>query len=207
MSELFFRLFKENQGNREFGRVLSAVRGWSSVNILSAISAALKASGGTYLEVGCMNGLSLCGAMTGNEDRLFVGVDNFSQFSGRRDVLMNNVNALYPDVDFHFYEMDYRAFFAEYAAEYARLIGTYFYDGDHAYEHQRKGLELGTGSGVLTDEAFMIVDDYSWEGPKRATSEFLRAHPDWRLILAEEDDWNRRGWWNGLAVLYRAKAK
>jgi hypothetical protein len=187
---------------RGIRRVMGGVQGWSSGNILAAIGAAVEVSGAGYLEVGCMNGLTLCGAMVGNEDRLFVGVDDFSQF-GLRDVLMGNVGAVHPGITFHFYELDYQDFFEAHARRFQGRLGCYFYDADHAYEHQKRGLELGAESGVLASEAFMAVDDYSWMDTKRAVEEFLAAHPEWEVVLEEEDDWNQRGWWNGLVVLYR----
>lgn len=201
----FGEAFRERAEGTYLGtvqEVVKYIRGWSSINVLAALGAAVDVSGAGYLEVGCMNGLSLCGATVGNGDRLFVGVDNFSQPAARRDPL-GTVGKIHPGVEVRFYEMDYREFFRAHAGQYRGQIGCYFYDADHAYEHQKLGLELGAKSGVLTPEAFVAVDDYSWPSTKRAVREFLAAHPEWEIILEEEDDWNRRGWWNGLVMLYR----
>lgn len=200
--------FREAFGERAEGvylgtlqQIMRYVRGWSSVNILAAIGAAMEVSGAGYLEVGCMNGRTLCGAMVGNGDRLFVGVDDLSQ-STPRDALLGNVGKLHPGVEFHFYEMDYREFFRMHARQYQGRIGCYFYDADHSLAGQRDGLWLAAESGILANEAFIVVDDYSWPNTKWAIGEFLATWPGW-IGLAEEDDGNCRGWWNGLVVLYR----
>lgn len=182
-------------------QIMRYVRGWSSVNVLAAIGAAVDVSGAGYLEVGCMNGRTLCGAMVGNGDRLFVGVDNFA-LSTSRDVLMGNVGNLHPGVKVHFYEMDYQEFFRTHAEQFRGQIGCYFYDADHSLTGQRDGMRLAIESGILADEVLIVVDDYSWPDTKWAVGEFLATWPGW-VGLAEEDNWDHRGWWNGLVVLYR----
>ena len=57
-----------------------------------------------------------------------------------------------------FHEMDYRDYFANVHGE--RPIGVYFYDGDHAYEHQLEGLRVA--EPYFTDDCVVFVDDTNW---------------------------------------------
>ena len=89
-----------------------------------------------FVNVGVWHGFSLLAAMAGNGDKVCVGVDNFSEFGGPRDEFLQRfLGSRSPRHRFH--NQDYEDFFA---AGLERPLGAYFYDGDHQYEHQYRGL-------------------------------------------------------------------
>jgi hypothetical protein len=151
-----------------------------------------------YVNVGVWAGFSLLAGMLENPDKRCVGIDNFSQWSSARDGLLRRFEATKgPAHDF--YEGDYR----DYLAIHRDPIGVYFYDGDHAYDHQRLGLELA--EPFFGDGCIVIVDDTNWRAPREATIDFVAesAH-EYEIVL----DLPTAGhchptFWNGIIVLRR----
>jgi hypothetical protein len=81
-----------------------------------------------------------------------------------------------------------------------RKVGVFFYDACHDCEPQLEALTLV--EPFLTDTALLIVDNYDWEGPRRAVQQYLAMQPRARLLVAvagaaEGQDW----WWDGTAVV------
>jgi hypothetical protein len=150
----------------------------------------------SYLNVGVYAGFSLLAGMIGNPERVCIGVDNFSRPAGREGLLRRFDEMKSPAHRFH--EMDYLDYFADVHTE---PLGAYLYDGDHAYEHQVRGLEIA--EPFYADGCLVIVDDTNWEAPRQATIDFVAASEREYEVLLDSPtrDHNHPTFWNGLMVL------
>ncbi len=150
-----------------------------------------------YVNVGVWYGFSFfCGAC-GNPRKTCIAVDNFSQFGGPRQEFLREFNDRTSERQ-QFHDLDYRDYFAR---VHRGPIGVYFYDGDHAYAHQLEGLRLAEPH--FAPGCIIFVDDTNWDEPRRATEDFLAAHPgEYETLLDVRTSGNRHPtWWNGLIVL------
>jgi hypothetical protein len=93
--------------------------------------------------------------------------------------------------------MDYRDYFSNVHSE---PIGVYFYDGEHSYKNQWRGLEIA--EPYFTDDCIVLVDDTTWEDPHKATLDFIEASErDYTLFFDERTAGNGHPTlWNGLMV-------
>jgi Methyltransferase domain/Glycosyl transferase family 2 len=155
-----------------------------------------------YVNVGVWAGFSLLAGMLENPEKRCIGIDNFSQWSGARDGLLRRFEAMKgPAHDF--YEGDYR----DYLAIHRGPIGVYLYDGDHAYDHQRLGLQLA--EPFFGDACVVVVDDTNWRAPREATIDFVAdsAH-EYEIVLDMATSGHcHPTFWNGIMVLRRTGRK
>ncbi len=154
--------------------------------------------GAVFVNVGVWVGFSLYSGMVGNDEKVCVGIDNFSEFGGPRDAFMSRFERFKrPAHSFH--EMDYLDYFAELHGE--QPIGVYFYDGDHAYEHQLKGLQVA--EPYFTEGCIVFVDDTNWAPPHDATYDFMKSSArEYEVLLDQRTGCNvHPTFWNGLIVL------
>jgi Methyltransferase domain len=150
-----------------------------------------------FVNVGVWHGFSLLAAMAGNEDKVCIGVDNFSEFGGPRDEFLQRfLGRRSPRHRFH--DQDYEDFFT---AGLERPLGAYFYDGDHQYEHQYRGLMAA--EPLYADDAVIIVDDANWDAPREATLKFAEdSRLDWTLVVDQPTASDSHPTlWNGILVL------
>jgi hypothetical protein len=151
----------------------------------------------SFVNVGVWKGFSFLAGLLGNHDKACVGIDDFSGWGGPRDTFMEYFRRFRgPKHDFH--EMDYRRYFEKL---HDGPIGVYFYDGDHSYENQWRGLELA--EPFLADGALVFVDDTNRAEPRVATLDFAeRSNRSYRLLLDRTTAGNMHPtFWNGLMVL------
>lgn len=150
-----------------------------------------------FVNVGVWHGFSLLAGMAGHGGKRCVGVDNFSEFGGPRDAFLARWTAAKSPLH-EFHDMDYRDYFAQ---VHRGTIGCYIYDGDHAYEHQLKGLEVA--EPFFAPGCVILVDDTNTDGPARATRDFMAARPGrYRLLFDRRTACNGHPTlWNGLMVL------
>jgi cellulose synthase/poly-beta-1,6-N-acetylglucosamine synthase-like glycosyltransferase len=157
--------------------------------------------GHAFVNVGVWKGFTFLSAITGNPDKTCIGVDNFSEFGAfePRDAFISRFEPIQSPAH-RFYEMDYREYFANVHEE---RIGFYFYDGNHAYSEQLRGLELA--EPFFADDCIVLVDDTNWEEPRLATADFInKSEYEYRLLLNETTTANAHPtWWNGVIVLQR----
>ena len=125
--------------------------------------------GTAFVNVGVWNGFSLLSGMAGNADKRCVGIDNFSEFGGPKEAFLERFNARRSAVH-EFHEMDYAKYFA---TTHTGEIGLYFYDGDHAREHQCMGLALA--ERFFSRDCIILVDDINFADPMDGTVDFLNA--------------------------------
>ena len=155
-----------------------------------------------YLEVGVLQGASLCGALYGNTAKA-VAVDNWIDFptnpnnESNRDVVLRRLKEAEIKDRVILFEQDYREFFSQ---PHDFKAGVYFYDGEHRYEGTWDGLELAIP--FLADHAIIVMDDYNWSMVKDATLDWLALHDkNARLIFDLSTPLDSKAWWNGLAVV------
>lgn len=149
-----------------------------------------------FLNVGVWNGFSFLSGLVNNPDQTCIGVDNFSESGGPRDAFMERFER-FSGPKHRFHEMDYRDYFSNVHSE---PIGVYFYDGEHSYENQWRGLEIA--EPYFTDDCILLVDDTTWEDPHKATLDFIEASErDYTLFFDERTAGNGHPTlWNGLMV-------
>jgi predicted O-methyltransferase YrrM len=149
-----------------------------------------------YLNIGVYAGFSFLAGMLDNPERPCIGVDNFSRPRARAGLLQRFDEMKGPAHRFH--EMDYLDYFDDVHSE---QLGVYFYDGDHAYEHQLKGLTRA--ERYFADGCIVIVDDTNWVEPRQATIDFVAASErEYEVLLdCPTRDHNHPTYWNGLMIL------
>lgn len=150
-----------------------------------------------FVNVGVWHGFSLLAGMAGNDDKVCIGVDNFSQFDGPKDEFLERFLARRSPLH-RFYERDYRDFFAE---GLDRPIGVYLYDGAHDLDSQYRGLLAA--EPFLADDAVIIVDDINWPQPRAGTTRFVAESSRFWTILVEQRTASKQHptFWNGVMVL------
>lgn len=159
----------------------------------------LMPSSSAYLNVGVWYGFSYLAPLVSNPDKICIGVDNFSQFGGPKE----HFEALYNGArteNSRFYDMDYIHYFESVHRE---PLGVYFYDGEHSYDNQLKGLEVA--EPFLINGAYLLVDDTNDPEPFEATMNFISARPgQYRILLDKKTAHNSHPtYWNGLMVFQK----
>ena len=170
-----------------------------------------------YVEVGVFQGLTLLSVANAiREQGTAFGIDNFAFFDPenenkglverRRDHLQLE-NAHLIDLDYE----DALHGIQEHIGD--QKMGLYFVDGPHDYRSQLVCLLFALPH--LTDDAVIIVDDCNYRHVRQANADFLRSHPEFRLVyqsyepahpqnLSEADrNLARRSWWNGVNIMVR----
>jgi predicted O-methyltransferase YrrM len=197
-------LLAEHPVDRRFREVVADVPGMATEHKLALLNlaAAHLGPGEAYLEVGSFKGLSLIGAMLGNQGRPFYAIENFLEFNldgsqARIDLLTNLARWVEPErvrlLEGDCFDLLRRD------GQVEDPVGVYFYDGAHGrLPHY---LALGVAERWLADRALVVIDDASWPIVARATDRYLAAHPGYRLLFdlaaAHEED---PRWWNGVRV-------
>jgi predicted O-methyltransferase YrrM len=197
-------LLAEHPVDRRFREVVADVPGMATEHKLALLNlaAAHLGPGEAYLEVGSFKGLSLIGAMLGNQGRPFYAIENFLEFNldggqARINLLTNLARWVEPErvrlLEGDCFDLLRRD------GQVEDPVGVYFYDGAHGrLPHY---LALGVAERWLADRALVVIDDASWPIVARATDRYLAAHPGYRLLFdlaaAHEED---PRWWNGVRV-------
>jgi predicted O-methyltransferase YrrM len=190
--------------DRRFRAVVDDVRGMATESKLALLNlaAASLEPGESYLEVGSFKGLSLVGAMLGNQRSRFYAIENFLEFNldagATRAELLDNLDRWVGRDRLDLLEGDcFRLLRRD--GLLRSPVGVYFYDGAHGrLPHY---LALGVAERWLADRALVVIDDASWPMVATQTDRYLAAHPGYELLFdlaAERQDDPR--WWNGLRV-------
>lgn len=211
-------ILKENWRNYKYDpypidrrmRVLNdkQIAGMCSENIGFMINEIVKrfAKGGAYLEVGSYMGYSLSSAALYNPSTRCVGIDNFSTHDPKNEnekILKENLKklGLLENVEFH--NRDYmQAFELIRGKEPDLKIAVYYYDGDHLYEEQIKGLSLALP--FLSERCVIIVDDLNYDSVEDANRDFISKNPDFKSVFKiKTKGLTTLAWWNGLEIITR----
>jgi predicted O-methyltransferase YrrM len=192
----------EHPRDRRFQPVAEDVENLARENNLALLNLAAACLEGdeAYVEIGVFHGASLIAAMLGNENRRFVGIDDF----GFRDASLEKVEQnlqrfglprpelLVGDA----FELVPSGVLAD------SPVGVWYYDAFHSFEAQLEGLRIA--EPWLAPGALMIVDDTDWEQVERAMDAYVAEQPRARRVLSI--DGKDRGfpqWWEGMQVLLR----
>jgi hypothetical protein len=152
--------------------------------------------GEAYLNIGVWCGFSFFAGIVGNETKHCIGVDNFSDERNVRHIFEHQYEHFKSPLA-NFYGMDYLDYFATVHKE---PIGVYFYDGDHAYEHQLKALEVA--DPYMTAGSYAIIDDTNSKEPYEATMDFVNSNPGYGVVLDVKTHTNGHPtFWDGLLVI------
>jgi len=151
-------------------------------------------SGTAFVNVGVWHGFSFLAGAVANPDRRCIAIDNFSQYGSPRAEFLKRFEASRsPRHEFH--DMDYVDYFAR---VHSGAIGFYFYDGEHSYRNQYRGLEAA--EPFFAAGCVILVDDTNADEPRRATLEFInRSSGKYRLLFDRRTTRNSHPtFWNGV---------
>jgi predicted O-methyltransferase YrrM len=190
----------EHPLDRRFQPVAETVENLARENNLALLNAAASRLEGdeAYVEIGVFHGASLISAMLGNDDKRFVGLDNF----GFRGATLEKVHENLARFGLEPPEIlvgDAFELVPSGALGDVR-IGVWYYDAAHSYEAQVEGLRIA--EPWLAPGALVIVDDTDWDDVERAMDDYLAEQPRARRILTLGG--KSRGaphWWEGMQVL------
>jgi len=180
-----------------------AVPGFATPKLRRLLNAICDFDGCNYLEVGTLHGASLIAAAWNNKGN-FCGIDNFSQFGGDLKTLQDNLRK---------FENEYKVrtivssgtVAVDYSVQHGpQDVNVLFYDAHHSEEATRD--TMIRLSPILADRFILIVDDWSWIGPRRGTEAAIAAN-GWRVLLKIEvnDNYNSCGWGVGVCVILAEK--
>jgi hypothetical protein len=152
-----------------------------------------------YLNIGLWCGFSFISGIIGNDRSICIGVDNFSDPAKTESAFTAHFGR-FKTPGSQYFKMDYREYFEK---VHRGPIGVYFYDGDHSYDHQLRGLELA--EPFLAKGSYIMVDDTNDPAPRQATLDFLRRHGGrYQLVLDKRTPNNGHPtYWNGLMICKR----
>lgn len=167
--------------SKEFEDKLSGMSGLKFRILISEIAAQMP-KGLVYLEVGIFQGLTPLTVARRNPDTRVVGVDDFSQFD-RDGSNLARIHSAIEALDisnFKFFNDDFEHFFSSDPADLQGKIGIYFFDASHDYRSQI--LALMHAPSWLATGGIIVVDDCNYPHVRQATVDFLRTHPDYKLL-------------------------
>lgn len=156
-----------------------------------------------YYEVGLHKGTTFI-ATNYKNNLVSLGCDNWSQFQENgiaKKMAYANCEKYLDNNKYSLIEADC---FGSEIPKMPYKIDLYFYDGEHGYDNQKKGVTHFLHS--MGDEFILVVDDFSWQEPKRGTYDGIK---DAMLeILYEQVLWDGKEngmYHNGLGVFLLKK--
>ena len=154
-----------------------------------------------FLNIGVWNGFTFLSGLVGNPQKKCIGVDNFSEFGGPRQVFINRFKK-FKDSRHRFYDIDYVEYFSKIHNE---PIGCYIYDGNHNYENQLRGLQ--NAEPYLAQGCILFVDDTNANDPRQATLDFIAQRSgNYEILMNQTTRSNcHPTYWNGLMILQKIK--
>jgi hypothetical protein len=154
--------------------------------------------GHAFVNVGVWRGFTFLSGMACNEDKICVGIDDFSWFDGPEEECFRREFDARCSEKHSFHAMDYEDYFAN---VHDQPIGLYCYDGDHSYKNQWRGLEIA--EPWFAEGCLVLVDDPNWPQVRRATMEFAAASSrNYRIVMDEgTTDPEHPTFWNGILLL------
>lgn len=152
----------------------------------------------TYVNVGVWNGYSLLAGMIGNEDKLCIGIDNFSQFGGPIDEFTSVFN-IHKSNNHFFFNQDYK----EYFENHSDPIGFYFYDGNHSSEDQYDSLCIA--EKFYDSDCIIMVDDINMAHVYYSTMQFINERSNkYKILYDVRNDGNGHPtYWDGLLIFQK----
>lgn len=132
-----------------------------------------------YLEIGAWTGSTFCSAINRNRVNAYC-IDNWSQFSGPKEIFFNNLNLCLSEMhsidsessSIIVNEKDFREVVYSDIGKY----NIYFFDGPHEEQDQYDGVTFAYPA--LDNTFIFICDDWNWTGPQNGT---IRAFKDLQI--------------------------
>lgn len=163
-----------------------------------------------YLEIGCWRGSTFISALYQNNPECAFAIDNWSEFDE------SNFQIFCYDYAYgktrNIFRYNVREFLScpitiieedAFTIDKSRIkdINTYFYDGAHDYESQKKALIYYYDS--LSDSFVFIIDDWNEEAAQEGTKDSikelgLKVYFEYEGYAELNGD--IRNWWNGLYI-------
>jgi len=156
-----------------------------------------------YLEIGTMNGSSVCSAMYGNSARI-VCIDNWSEFGNNKDELLHNFELYKGNNNVELIEQDC------FQVDVSTLpkFNIYMYDANNSYESHYNALIHFYD--CLDDVFIFIVDDWNWQDVREGTRNSIQQlnlkvlyekeiRLTWDNSVTLQPDLSEH-WWNGMYV-------
>ncbi|MBI2345142.1 class I SAM-dependent methyltransferase [Candidatus Dependentiae bacterium] len=133
------------------------LQGMSSDKVRNFLNNICSFPGAKYLEIGVWQGSTFVSALYNNSLLAATAIDNWSEFTGPKNVFQQNLTTFLPNGLYSFYESDCFKFDLE---NIKNKINIYFYDGGNTYQDQRMAFTYY--NSILEDTCIAIVDDYNW---------------------------------------------
>jgi len=153
-----------------------------------------------YLNIGCWKGFTLISGMLGTSCKV-IGVDNFSQFDGPKNIFYSNFEKHKNKKKHFFYDQDYKVFFKNFEKKNEK-VSFYYYDGEHSYKNQYENLEIA--DNVLDKNSIVLIDDINFQEVEKGTKDFLNKTKSNYKVLKEIKTANNHchpSFWNGIMIL------
>ncbi len=176
-----------------------------------------KTGGGTYLEIGIFQGLSLISIAKVLETVEVYGIDNFSDFDPdglNKKIVLERLaankltNAVIIERDFEEALLNIKDYIGN------NRIGVFFVDGPHDYRSQLVSL-MYAKQYILSETGIIVVDDCNNNHVRQANRDFLISNPEFKLFyeaytkshpihMNESDKCAaQKGWWNGVNIIVK----
>ena len=159
--------------------------------------------GHAYLNVGVWHGFSLLSGMAQNQNKICIGVDDFSCKDAPRNSFLKRFERA-RGASHVFHEVDFREYLAR---QHKEPLGVYLFDGASTYEDQLAGLTLA--EPYFAKGCIVLVDDTNWPQVREANLEFIKKSAfEYRMLLDVQTP--RTGhppFWNGVMLFERGKRK
>ncbi|UCE19732.1 MAG: class I SAM-dependent methyltransferase [Gemmatimonadota bacterium] len=155
--------------------------------------------GECFLNIGVWKGYTLFAGMVGNESKVCIGVDNFSQFGSPRGYFLEKFRKLKSE-NHYFFEMSYEKYFEQ---VHRSNIGFYIYDGHHGYENQLNNLLVA--EQFFSDGCIVMIDDTNFSQVRKATQDFIATSKNTYEILVDARTPRDRHmtFWNGVMIFQK----
>ena len=152
-----------------------------------------------FVNVGVWHGFTFLSGIIKNEQKIGIGIDNFSQFGGPRQEFLDRFNT-YKSPRHAFYEMDYKEYFSH---VHQGKIGFYIYDANHSYKDQVQGLKIA--EPFFANKSIILVDDTNQDQVRTALEDFIAGSAcNYNILLDQTTFCNHHPtFWNGITVLQK----
>ena len=155
-----------------------------------------------YLEIGTWYGSSSISALYGNKiEATFI--DNWSQFNGNKDILVNALEKYKGESTYQLIESDSW----KVNVDQLPVFDIYLYDGGHTYHDQYTAISYYLSK--LSKHCIVIIDDWNWEQVRKGTYDALldcgvKVLYRTEVFVDESEqmpsDVRKNGWWNGIGI-------
>lgn len=163
-----------------------------------------------YLEIGTWKGSTFVSALYENSTiSQAVGIDNWVQFGGPKDVFLGNCRRFLRNVYNRCIEGD--CFSINKTALFSAPVNVYFYDGGHEEIDQEKAFTYY--NDILAPTFIAIVDDWNWDWIRKGTFQaFEKLHYQvvYECSLPQrtaldplpnpKGESDKKNWWNGVYI-------